>query len=166
MKNIPKLYEAGSVKRWHTVRTIQTQTLADHSWGVIMILLVITNPSQTLIRAAATHDLSEVITGDVPAPTKWAHPRLDDALQTVERGYNESHLIDYNLTSEDAKYLKWADMLELVMFANSEIRLGNSHMTPIRDRGLDFLRIFGHPNSGAAALFEQIEPQGNVYVEV
>lgn len=130
MKYPRKLYNAGAVKRWHTVRTIQDQTVADHSWGVISILLQICEPSVQLLHVAAFHDMAEASSGDIPAPIKWAYPKLGAALDEVEKDFNETHRLDMELNAYEHQLLKWADMMELVMFTTTEIQLGNTHMVP------------------------------------
>ena len=156
MKYPRELYNAGAVKRWHTVRTIQEQTVADHSWGVISILLQICEPSIQLLYVAAFHDLAEVSSGDIPAPIKWAYPKLDAALDEVEHDFNETHRLDMDLTPYEQTLLKWADMMELVMFTTTEIQMGNTYMVPIRNRGINYLKETGFPSTAAEQFFHQV----------
>jgi len=105
---------------------------------------------------AAFHDLAEVSSGDVPAPVKWAYPKLDKALKAVEDDFNEEQGLSMELTESEAKLLKWADMLELVMFSSREILMGNRLFTPIRYRGLAYLGKMGFPTESARQLYQKV----------
>lgn len=75
---------AGHVKRWHIINTAHDQTVAEHSF---MVMLISMELAQHLVPAgetvfddlreeyrfvchALTHDLPEIKTGDFPAPSK------------------------------------------------------------------------------------------------
>ena len=68
---ILKVLEGGEVKRYHTMPTIGEQTVANHSWGVAVILSWLKpDISPKALLKALTHDVAEKQTGDMPAPTK------------------------------------------------------------------------------------------------
>ncbi len=140
------LWDAGRVTRYHTVQTLQRQTIADHQWGVAMILyqICINAPSQELIRAALQHDLAEVITGDAPATAKWTFPDVKKAMDDAEAHVNNELGLIFSLTPEETLLLKAADMLELCYFCLNETALGNSKAQDVLERGLKYvLRL--HP---------------------
>lgn len=66
-----------AVKRWHMIDTTRTQTLAEHSASVALLVYAIAkktdeffgNPEVTATRALL-HDLGEVFVGDIPSHTK------------------------------------------------------------------------------------------------
>jgi|GEM_PF-6732363 len=70
----------GNCTRWHTVRTLREQTLADHSCRVALLAVWLGHqlgagrfPAQyelDTLRLALVHDIPETQYGDVPAPTK------------------------------------------------------------------------------------------------
>lgn len=131
--------DAGAVKRFHTVRTIGNQTVAEHSFNVAMILLKITQPSAELLKAALYHDLPEIFTGDIPATTKWRHSSLAHPLSVIEENLIQENQWGIILTDEEKLLLKYADMLELVLYCAEQMLLGNSHVQPIFARGLNYL---------------------------
>lgn len=132
--------QAGAVKRYHTVSTIKTQTVGEHSFNMCMILYkLVDEPSANLLKAVLFHDLPEIITGDIPATAKWNFPSLDQVLSAVESVVINENNWDVELTEEEKKILKYADMIELVMFAKDELSLGNSNMRVIFDRGVRYL---------------------------
>lgn len=125
--------DGGAVKRTHTCRTLRDATVAEHSHGVILILLAVysvysDHPPARLLAAAACHDLSEIATGDIPAPVKRAHPDLRSALNRITTEWEQARGIRYALTDDEAMLLKWADYMEFAMYATEEVRMGNSFM--------------------------------------
>jgi len=161
MRDFGALYRAGAVERFHTMPTHQRQTIADHSWGVIMIVLAISNdPSVNLIKAAATHDLAESVTGDLPATVKWDEPQLRRELEALEQKFAIKHNIFPHLDKLEEEVLRWADMAELVMFCEGEIRLGNQNLAAIWRRGIVRLLQMGFPTVKAEEFYhDYINPK-------
>jgi 5'-deoxynucleotidase YfbR-like HD superfamily hydrolase len=122
---ICKLREAAAVKRYHTKRTIRTQNLADHTYGILQIILAVDpQPSLNLIKAAMHHDLAEVLTGDIPAPAKRMFPDLREALQSAEHSDGQLSPV-FELTDDEQALLKWADTAELCFWCLEEYLMGN-----------------------------------------
>ena len=157
MTRFKELYDAGAVTRFHTKRTIHTQTIAEHSWGVAMILTRICNPRAELLRAALTHDLAESVTGDTPATAKWLHEPLKQALDIMEIAVNRHLGIDTELSKHELELLKWADMLELILYCESEVDMGNTKMEGIVRTGIAYLDARVPPTPEASALLESLK---------
>ena len=52
---------AGAVKRYHIVRTLRQQSVAEHSWNVaLLVYMIYPQASPKLIKAALTHDVAEI----------------------------------------------------------------------------------------------------------
>jgi putative nucleotidyltransferase with HDIG domain len=72
--NIDELLRAQYVKRFHIVHTVKHQSVAEHCFNVAMIAREIAMEmgldSSKMIMMALFHDIDEVITGDIPTPTK------------------------------------------------------------------------------------------------
>lgn len=142
-QQVAAVYESGAVRRYHTKRVHQSQTVADHAWGVAMLITLLhPEPSANLLKAALLHDVAEVITGDVPYTAKEAYASLKaacrDAEQEVEKFFRVREYMA-GITFEEMQWLKAADMLELVLYGMSEIRMGNTTMCEIYDRGVHIL---------------------------
>lgn len=135
-KQMQKIYDAGSVLRYHTTRTIQQQTVADHSGRVAKLLAVNFNVSCELLRAALVHDVAEVYTGDIPATFKWAAEDVAKQIAEWEHKIDETLGIAVSLTETERRVLKLCDLGELCLFAMSEVKLGNTYMRPVAQRGL------------------------------
>jgi len=125
-----KLWATGRVKRWHAFPIIGEQTVADHAWGVALIVMEVAENHLTidLLRAAITHDSAELYTGDMPYQTKKRWPDLARALLTVEMEVEREYNIDWILNEKQWEILKWADMFELLMFADAQHNLGNRNV--------------------------------------
>lgn len=71
---INDILRASGVTRWHIVRTVRPQSLAEHTFDVTMIARAIAKiagyDDAEITKAALLHDLDEVVTGDFPTPTK------------------------------------------------------------------------------------------------
>lgn len=115
-----------AVKRFHTVTTLQTETVGHHSHGVAMMCLVFDpDASRSLIMAALFHDLGEQILGDIPSPTKR---KIDPEgrLDTYEATIMQEHgVVMPELTAYEQRVLKLADIASGMLFCGREMSLGN-----------------------------------------
>lgn len=127
IKRVMRLRDAGAVKRLHTLRTLNEQTLAAHSWGVAMLVMEVTEPSAALLRAALVHDLHELATGDVPSPVKWENPDLENTLRAIEVKWDEENGTTLKLSEKERTILKWCDRFELALHCYEEMRMGNRY---------------------------------------
>ena len=136
------LRDAGAVTRFHTSR-IRAQRLSEHSHGVVeLILAVRPDASSALLIAALRHDVYELFTGDMPATTKWANPELAYALSKVEGALDADHQLVPKLEEADQLLLKWADMMELVLYTFEELKGGNRYASTLMWNGLDALKTY------------------------
>lgn len=156
MKNLQAIYEAGAVRRFHTKRVIQETTVAHHTWGVMLVLLEICDPSPNLLKAALFHDAAEVAMGDIPAPAKWNNSDLAAAIERIEADFDRHYEINYVLTGREWELLKWADSLELMLYARTEMMLGNRYLGFTLQAVADFLGKRSAPSPRAASLLEEL----------
>lgn len=154
---LKRLREGGAVTRFHTVRTIRQQTVADHSHGVaLLVTIVAPEASAELIKAALWHDLSECHTGDTPATAKWASPSLREELHKMGSAFDESHGIRAALSVEEYATLKWCDMMDLVLWCMEEVHMGNRNAIKIANNGLRWLGGVVPPSEEAKALLRDV----------
>lgn len=133
--------DAAAVQRYHTKRTHRSQTLADHTYGVMQIMVYVDpEVSAEALVAAMFHDLPEVVTGDIPATAKQKHPRLKAELDAVERS------VDANLRSPlsapcsaEQALVKWADTYELICWCLEEWSMGNMQVIGIIATGVHYI---------------------------
>jgi len=118
------------VKRWGIVRTIQTQSVAEHCFNVQRICIKLApyfgivdfDSLFELSQAALHHDDDEAVTGDIPGPAK-AH------IHATEKGVDVGATAWYDDASDEVKVIvKLADMLEACHFLSMELKLGNFYL--------------------------------------
>ncbi len=83
------------IERWALMHSSRVETLSEHSLEVAMIahaLCVIGNKryghhmdAEKAALIGVYHDSSEIITGDMPTPVKYANDDLKDAFKNVEK---------------------------------------------------------------------------------
>jgi hypothetical protein len=113
---IAPLYLSASVQRYHhnPVMARTGQTNGDHQGRCVLLLLALhPNPSVALLRSLATHDVGELVAGDLGWPFKRAAPVL--ALYHAELEVDAREVIfgaDCVLTEDEELWLKLIDRLE------------------------------------------------------
>lgn len=124
---------ASSVKRWHIVRTSTAQSLAEHTFNVMCIVIELSNrlrwasgPAErlALVGTAMTHDLDEIWSGDIPTPAKppkkWPNYVADNSIIMVADLMDALLFIRDNAVDSHGRkvqeYLEqmWRDMLQSV----------------------------------------------------
>ena len=154
-KRFDFIFDGAQSKRFHTVDTLRAQTIAQHSFGVawLCVLLSESPASSDLILAALSHDLAEHKVGDVPSPTKRALRETGDALEIHEEGFLRDVNLFYFLTEKEKTILKMADILDGMLFCLRERQLGNS-LPHIKEVYSNYLRYAQElPRSATSDLY-------------
>lgn len=133
---------AARVERCHTVTTTHRQTVGEHTFGVLAILLTIyPKASASLMRAAIFHDVAEAITGDIPSPIMVEYPTLrevvNDMEDDIEVQFDMSDRV--HLDTGERKILRYCDRMDLLMFSIEELDTGNKRMGRVAYRVLHSL---------------------------
>ena len=136
-----------NIYRWGLMRNTRQENLSEHSLEVALIahaLAVISNrrfgnhfDANYVAAAAMLHDISEIITGDMPTPIKYYNPEIKSAYKQVEAVAQE-RLINmlpedmradfmplYNPDCEAARLIKAADKLSALIKCIEELNSGN-----------------------------------------
>ena len=90
------------IDRWALMRGSRPENLSEHSLDVAVVAHMLAtiahvrhgvdvDPDRCAV-IAVYHDASEVVTGDMPTPVKYANPVLRDAYKDVERGAEDALL--------------------------------------------------------------------------
>lgn len=104
--------KGGAVRRYHTEGNVISQSVAEHTWRVVVLLLHLwPDCSRELLLAAQYHDVAEGFTGDLPAPFKRL-PGVKKLINSYELNYEDELGIFILVGAEDAARLKCADLLE------------------------------------------------------
>lgn len=127
------LRDSGAVRRFHILRTNNTQTVAEHSYGVAtLVMLIEPKCSATLLKAALTHDAHERDTGDTPSTAKWRYRELAAGMKHAEmewQGENTDLAFESDLELHEKLVLRFCDWMELAMWSVEQIRMGNQYAT-------------------------------------
>lgn len=149
------VYRTSDVKRWGIVRTSREQTVAEHSYHVAMIACRICNlvgedPNRVLW-TALTHDLPEVMTGDIATPLKdLLGEEVNTRLKDLE---NKMTLYGVKMAPQDetiAQIVKLADLIEAAAFI-SEYGCGE-YADTVRKKLV--ARVEAHGNIARQVLYE------------
>lgn len=137
---------SGRVARYHTARLIHNETVAEHSFNVVNLLLLMTDmrASRNLILAGLMHDMGEYATGDIPSPSKLKlSPEYQQALVDTEtRALYAIHRnadMEGALTQDEELLLSIADKLDGLCKCLEEYRMGNRDIRIIGDRYVSYL---------------------------
>ena len=136
MKDKLKFIQAGSeVTRYHTVKTLTQETVGHHSHGVAMICIMLMGcqVSADLLKAALCHDLAEHQLGDIPSPAKREYG-IGEQVNELEDKLLNSVGLSVQLTPDEARVLKLADIAQGALFCVREMELGNSGMKVVYER--------------------------------
>jgi len=135
---------AGRVTRYHQHTLLKTENVAEHTFGLINILMIMTDRQITskLLMAAMTHDQGEYVSGDIPSPIKHGlGVEFKDLLNTIEdKAMHDIHGGTWEELSEwEYLLLKTADNLDGLLKCIEEKRMGNYTIEFIGDKYAEYL---------------------------
>jgi 5'-deoxynucleotidase YfbR-like HD superfamily hydrolase len=136
MDRLAAVREAGRIERLHTIPHHQRYTVGHHTWTMLVLLHELfpePGPSKRLMWAITFHDVPERWVGDVPTTIKWSSAELLAALDAVETEINERFGFQYKLNPQERNWLKALDLLELFLFCEDELAMGNQHVQQVRN---------------------------------
>ena len=163
------------INRWALMRNTQTENLSEHTLDTAFIahaLVVIDNkrfggnlnPEHAAV-LAMYHDVTEIMTGDMPTPVKYFNSDLKKAYKVAEKSAGEK-LISYlpddmqeeigcyiNPCEKDADYapfIKAADRLSAIAKCIEESNTGNREFLSAEKAQIDALKAM---NLAAANVF-------------
>ena len=134
---------AGEISRYHTWRTIRTQSVGEHSWQLLRILTTIwPDAPRRLFMAALYHDVGEMA-GDIPWPGKRNDPDLKVKMDAAEARIHDGMSTSWgmparitNLPHFEERVLKLCDNLEMWEFGLVEQNMGNAYAAVVAMRML------------------------------
>lgn len=138
------------IKRWGLKRNVIEENVMEHSWQVATIahvLGVLHNEkfggevdANKIAVAALYHDVSEIITGDLPSPIKYHSDSIKNAYQEIEREAEKEILKTLPNELQDTfvplllhgkgdakvgRFVKAADLISAYLKCRLEINAGN-----------------------------------------
>jgi 5'-deoxynucleotidase len=139
------------IKRWGLKRNALDENVMEHSWEVAVIahtLALIKNryyggtvDANAIATAALYHDITEVITGDLPTPIKYHSTEISRAYKQIEyqaeiellnllpnelRSDFESLIRHDTMPEEQSAIIKAADKISAYLKCQAELKAGNT----------------------------------------
>ena len=142
LENIIKVRIGGKVQRCHTNVHIGEYSVAEHSWGVAMLMMQIYPECPELIPHCLVHDIPEAYTGDIPSPSKGLLGNdLRKKLHQIENSILLSVGLDtqIDLTDEQRRKIRFCDCLELFLWSSEQVMMGNKLNRFVRDQISEYI---------------------------
>lgn len=139
------------IKRWGLKRNAHDENVMEHSWEVSVIahtLALIRNcyfngnlDANAIAAAALYHDITEVITGDLPTPIKYHSEEINSAYKQIEKQAEKEllnllpealradfrKLIQHDqMPEEHVRIIKAADKISAYLKCQAELKAGNT----------------------------------------
>ncbi|MDD5323410.1 MAG: 5'-deoxynucleotidase [Methylococcales bacterium] len=139
------------IKRWGLKRNAHEENVMEHSWEVSVIahtLALIKNryyggnvDANAIATAALYHDITEVITGDLPTPIKYHSREINTAYKEIEKRAEKELLAllpaelraDFQalihhdqMPEEHVQIIKAADKISAYLKCQAELKAGNT----------------------------------------
>jgi hypothetical protein len=132
---------AGRVLRYHTWPHIKEQSVAEHSWQLLRILLCIwpTVPAH-IMSYVVRHDCGEIKTGDAPYPVKAENKDIAIGMNRVEEQSLDEQVATGFLVlgpdvNDDEKWVvKLAEFIEMWEWGAEELLMGNQFARLVMQR--------------------------------
>lgn len=147
------------INRWALMRNTSNENIAEHSHNVAVIahsLCTIGNKkfgknynAERCAVLALYHDLTEVITGDMPTPVKYHNEEIKKVYKDIEKTagdrllsmlpdeFKEEYQSFFEQNEEDKelwKIVKAADKIDALIKCIEECRMGNKEFETARER--------------------------------
>ena len=141
------LFRSKNINRWGMMRNMFPENLSEHSWEVALLshaLCLIGNREfgknynvERIIIAALYHDMSEILTGDLPTPVKYYNDDIKTAYKEIEKraeekimsllrdDFKEEMTASISLSPDEKRILKSADKLAAYIKCLDELSASN-----------------------------------------
>ncbi|MFD1428118.1 5'-deoxynucleotidase [Kroppenstedtia sanguinis] len=151
-----QLFRLRLIQRWNLMRTVMPENVAEHSYHVAVLTHALCTiateihgkevPVERAVTLALFHDVTEVITGDIPGPVKHHNPRILKGFRELESLAADrlfdmvpAELKDHYrplIHGEEPELIRWvkgADLLDGYLKCLTEISAGNREFVVARD---------------------------------
>lgn len=159
------------INRWGLMRNTLKENISEHSLDVAIIahaLAVLHNTrfdghvdAERVAVLGMFHDVTEILTGDMPTPVKYYNPQIQAAYKQVERvaGSRLLQMLPEDLRSAyrplleeqenslEQRFVKAADKISAVIKCMEECRMGNSEFETARRTLLDAVTAMRLPEA-------------------
>lgn len=165
-----KVSRMAHVTRYSSVAVIRRENVAEHSWWVAFISLIIGTDLnenghgvdlEKLLTRALLHDLSECVSGDIIRTFKYSTPEIAAAIKAAdevsmqglaaELGRVGDQIVDHWRNAKDSSLqgdiVSFADMADVVFYCRDEASTGNVGIKPVVQTMYEkwFCKFHNHP---------------------
>ena len=143
------------IDRWSLMRNARRENVAEHSF-----ITELYGGNLNADRAAVLalyHEAAEVFTGDMPTPVKYYSDEIRTAYKAIEREAEKKlvgflperlqgaygGLVSPDKTSEEYKFVKYADKIAALIKCNEELAAGNAEFAAAKESAEKSLRALG-----------------------
>jgi len=92
-------------------------------------------PSPKLCRYILYHDCGEIVTGDLPYPSKSLNPELKRTISLAEKdALKKMGVVLEEISQVELQSFKLAHLVEMLEFGMQELVMGNKFAEPIMER--------------------------------
>jgi len=135
---------AGRVQRYHTWPHIKEQSVGEHSWQLLRILMAVwPDVPDYVMKYVVLHDVGEHHVGDIPFPVKLDNPSLKDVMNKLESEAASRMLVEWSmqpvhaLQEADARVVKICELIEMAEWGAEEWLMGNKFAALVMGRCWD-----------------------------
>ncbi|MDE6397902.1 MAG: 5'-deoxynucleotidase, partial [Clostridiales bacterium] len=155
------------IDRWSLMRNARKENVAEHSYITALVAHALCTVQNELYggnlnadRAAVLalyHEAAEVFTGDMPTPVKYYSDEIRTAYKAIEKEAEQKligflpaqlqgaygGLVSPDKTSEEYKFVKYADKIAALIKCNEEFAAGNAEFAAAKASAEKSLRALG-----------------------
>ena len=158
------------IKRWGLKRNAHEENVMEHSWEVSVIahtLALIKNryfgghvDANAVATAALYHDITEVITGDLPTPIKYHSDEISSAYKRIEKQAElellkllpaelmadfQALIQHERMPEEHVQIIKAADKISAYLKCQAELKAGNAEFETAAEQLADTIGASSQP---------------------
>jgi 5'-deoxynucleotidase len=159
------------IKRWGLKRNAHEENVMEHSWEVSVIknrYYCGNVDANAIATAALYHDITEVITGDLPTPIKYHSKEINAAYKQIEkqaekellnllpselRADFEALIHNDKMPDEHVQIIKAADKISAYLKCQAELKAGNTEFETAAEQ---LARAIGESEQPEVVFFMQI----------
>ncbi len=118
-----------SISRFSQTHLVMGESVLEHTGGVALMCYLIAETIDgdidmgKLLSRAVVHDIDEIVTGDIPTPTKYKNERITSAIKEVEE--ENMHELSDSLLGSSTLYRNWKhskdDSIEGAILATADL---------------------------------------------
>lgn len=152
--NLRKLRALSHVWRWNYHPRVRQESVAEHSYWTTVYAARLCHmmdlpliDTRMVLQYALLHDAEEAITGDLPGPVKRG--RVWKELISDVQDELDFHPLMEVYPEQIKRVVKAADLISALVFADEEVKMGNTYFLRIREEIAFSIKAMEFPEAHA-----------------